>query len=574
MKFYRLIQSFLWVLCSLLIISNAWAETLRVDITGVQGDALKNAQERLRLLQDSYGKSLTAANIQTIYRAAPENLQKALEPFGYFSAKIEPHLNQQGQSYVATFAVNPGQPVIVTAVNTRITGEGQDDPALNKLLQHFPVKTQQIFSADNYNKAKQALFDTANNQGYLKAKLTQKEIYLDTKAHTAIITLHLETGPRYYFGEIHFQQDAFSEKFLRRFLPFHEGDPYASNQVLTFQQNLNNSHFFQMASVNPDIDNAKNFAVPMDVDLTANKSQQYNIGIGYGTFTGARLTTGVNFRHLTKTGHHMNVQIKLSSILSGLALQYVIPGSNPLTDEYTIGANAQRFIPKNGYSLSKTLSVGYVKTIHHWKHALNLNYLRENSYVNGPNNVSHNSRIFYPSYTLSHTTSDDLVNPTRGHRIELSMKGASDQFISNTKFVQTEIKAKYLFAPTEASRIILRGDFGVTVVHDLTTLPISLQFYSGGLDSVRVFPYSYEGPGRYLKVASVEYQHRIINNWHGALFYDCGTASNNFSTPLDKSVGFGVIYQSIIGPVKVYAGRTLTGTKRHYGIDFSIGPEL
>jgi hypothetical protein len=71
------------------------------------------------------------------------------------------------------------------------------------------------------------------------------------------------------------------------------------------------------------------------------------------------------------------MQLKLSQVLSGLALQYVIPGENPLTDQYTIGANVQKFSPKNGNSISKSISFGYVKTVNEWKWMPTISYLRE-----------------------------------------------------------------------------------------------------------------------------------------------------------------------------------------------------
>lgn len=561
----------------LLIYLNTWAAespNLRIQIDGIEGPALENVQERLNVLQASFGKTLTDEEVHQFYQEAPSNIRKALEPFAYFKATTKPTLTHDKNGWLAHFTIDPGAPLLITQVNVSVTGPGKDNETIQKFIQHFPIAAQQVFSAEDYDKAKNTFFETVNNQGYIKATLAKKKVYINLKTYTAIITLCIDTGERYYFGSISFDQTVFSESFLKRFLTFHDGDPYSPGKLLTFQQNLNNSHFFQEVTVNPDVQKPKNFQVPVNVYLKANKSQQYNFGLGYGSFTGPRVTLGMNLRHLTKTGHHLNVQAKMSSVLTGLAAQYVIPGFNPLTDEYTIGANVQRFLPKNGHSISKTLSVGYVKTIHHWKNSINLNYLRENSEITDPSMISHNSRILYLSYNLSHTKANDIVNPTSGHKIDFIIKGANVNIVSNTSFIQSEIKGKYIFSSNNNSKIILRGDLGYTVVKDLTTLPITLQFFSGGLDTVRIFPYSYEGPGRYLKVLSAEYQHHIIGKWNGAVFFDTGTASDHFYGPLDRSAGIGIIYQSVVGPLKLYLGHELTGRNPSFGIDFSIGPEL
>lgn len=562
-------------LCLLLFTTTSKAEnaSLRTQVTGVDGEILANVNTRLTALQASSDKELTPNKVQAFFKLAPSNIKKALEPFGYFKATIQQQLTHHGNIWIASFHITPGLPLRITQLDVQISGPGETDIILQKLLKDFPLASGQIFQTTTYEKAKQALFESANDQGYLKASLTKKEIIIDLEKYTVIIRLHLSTGPRYYFGFITFDQKAFSEKFLRRFLPFQSDEPYSGKKLLAFQQNLNNSRFFREVNVNPNIEEAKDFHVPVEVGLIPNKSQQYNAGIGYGTFTGPRLTLGMNFRHLTQTGHHFNMQIKLSPILSGLAGQYVIPGRNPMTDEYTLGANMQRFLPKNGYSISKTFSAAYVKKIREWKNTFSLNYLHENSFITGQP-ASYNSRILYPSFTVSRVKADDLVNPRHGSKVDLTLRGANDHAISNISFLQSEIKAKYIYGPTEYSRIIVRGDVGYTVVKDLTAFPISLQFYSGGLDSVRGYPTSYEGPARYLKVASVELQHRIVDKWNGAVFYDAGTASNHFNTPLDRSVGLGLIYNSIVGPIKVYVARQLSRPGHPLGLEFSIGPDL
>jgi translocation and assembly module TamA len=554
-------------------VCQASAISLRSNITGISGPVLKNVQERLAIAQAAYGLELRPATINLFYKNAQQNIQKAIEPFGYFNSTVQSDLTHTGDVWIAHFVIDPGAPIHITSTDIQVTGPGKDNSVLQKILATFPVKPGQIFEAETYDKAKQNLFQTANEEGYLKANFEQKVIRIDLKKQTVVIILHMNTGPRFYFGRVTFNQNTFSDKFLERFLSFHEGDPFSSPKLIKFQQNLSNSNYFQTVNVNPDLQNTENVEVPINVGLTANKAKQYNLGLGYGTFTGARLTFGANLRHLTNTGHHVDAQLKLSQVLSGLALQYVIPGQNPLTDQYTIGANTQKFSPKNGNSISKSLSFGYVKTVGDWKWMPTITYLREHYNIVG--NPSHNSRILYPSFELSRINADDLINTRFGTKIDFLVRGASRHVVSNVSFAQAEIKGKIIYSPTELSRVIARGDFGYTTVKDLNTLPISLQFYAGGLDSVRGFPYSYFGPGRYLKVASLELQHRLYGKISGAVFYDIGTADNHLNAPMGRGTGIGLIYESAIGPIKAYVGYGRLAQKpRHFAFEFSLGPDL
>ena len=549
-------------------------EVLHTEIFGLLGPGAKNAQDRLSVNQASYGKNLTEANVQHFYKNGVQNIKAAIQPYGYFKSIVNGKLYHQNNIWTARYIIVAGPRIRIAHVDVRLEGPGADNPALQKIVNKFPVEAGQVFLAEKYDQAKQSLFQTANEQGYLKATFSTMTVQVDLKNYNVVIVLHLDTGPRYYFGRVTFAQNTFSPEFLRRFLSFHEGEPFSSPKLIQFQQNLSNSNYFQEVNVNPELKNAAaNNEVPVVVGLTPTKSQQYNVGVGYGTFTGPRASLGANFRHLTSTGHRVDMQLKISEILSGIAGQYIIPGKNPLTDQYTIGANVQRFMPKNGNSDSKSFSLGYTKTIAPWKWTATATYLREHYNIVG--SPSHNSRIVYPSFNVARTKADDMVNPRFGSKIELTVRGATTKVVSNVTFMQTDLKGKYIFSPTEYSRVLLRGEFGYTVVRDLNLLPISLQFYAGGMDSVRGFPYSYFGPGRYLKTGSIELQHRIWGKLSGAVFYDIGTADNHLNAPMGKGSGVGLVYATPIGSVKGYVGfGHLQDKPRHFDFEFSLGPDL
>jgi translocation and assembly module TamA len=576
MKQLRNITSIILCLLALTASMYCFADdaVLHTEISGITNPVLMNVQNRLAIATASFGPVLSVANINTFYKNAPQNIKKAMEPYGYFKAVVHADLSHQGSSWTARFFVTPGPQVHIVGLDIDIAGPGRDDPALQKVLASIHLHNGQVFHAENYTQAKQNLFQTANEQGYLKAYFTESTVQIDLHSYTVHIVLHLDTGPRFYFGQVHFQQNTFSDEFLHRFMNFKPGQPFSGTELIKLQQNLSNSNFFREVNVNPNIAGATtDHLVPVDVTLVPSKSQQYNVGLGYGTFTGVRASVGMNFRHLTPGGHHLDLQVKASEVLSGLAAQYVIPGQNPLTDQYTIGANVQRFLPKNGSSTSESLSLGYVKTIDPWKFTTALTYLHEHFNISG--NPTHNSRILYPSINATRTKADDLINTHFGTKIDVTLRGSSNSVGSNVTFMQTDVKGKWIFSPTSNSRVLVRGEFGYTVVDDLNILPLTLQYFAGGMDSVRGFPYSYFGPGRYLKTGSIELQHKLYGQLSGAVFYDVGTADEHLNSPPGQGVGIGLIYATPIGPVRGYFGYGFLRDKtRHTDFEFSLGPDL
>lgn len=534
-----------------------------IKINGISGEPLKNVQTRLAVSKESYDD-----DIDGFYRDAPNHIKKALEPYGYFKAEVRTS-RKDSNIYVD---IKPGPPLLINEVDLQITGPGKDNPAIRHLTENFPLKKGQVLQIDDYEKAKDNLFETSTLQGYLKAVLEKKAIEIDLDHYTAKVVLHLNTGQRYYFGSVSFGNSPFAPSFLRRFITFKEGEPFSSEKLLEFQHNLSSSRYFKNVIVNPEFTQAENNKIPTTVNITVPKSQQYSIGMGYGRFTGPRLTLGMDVRRISDAGQHFSAELKLSSVLSGLAANYYIPGENPLTDQYTIGLNVQRFVPENGSSLSETLSAGYLKTLKKWRHFLSVNLLNDRYSENeSPIKTSH---LLYPAYTLSRISADDVLNPGLGNSFSLTLQGASEKIASTTRFFQTELKDKFIFSPTADSKVLLAAHFGYTVVENLSDLPLTMNFFAGGINSVRGYKYDSLGPGRYLKTGSVEFQHKIVGNWSGAVFYDFGNASNHFNDPLKRGDGLGVVYSSLIGPLKLYLARAESDKDKPLSVEFSIGPEF
>ena len=75
-------------------------------------------------------------------------------------------------------------------------------------------------------------------------------------------------------------------------------------------------------------------------------------------------------------------------------------------------------------------------------------------------------------------------------------------------------------------------------------------------------------------LGSVEYQHRLINSFYGAIFFDAGNAVNNFPLNLQKGAGLGLVWLSPLGPMEVTAGKALNLPGRPIRLQFTMGFDL
>src|SRR3990167_852991 len=112
--------------------------TLQIEMKGIQGDALKNAQERLAVEQQFYGTDLTEEDIADFIHNAPDNIRKAIEPFGYFKAQVTSTVIRNGNTWTIRFTINPGPLLHITRIDLKMTGPGQNDSVIQKFLRNFP----------------------------------------------------------------------------------------------------------------------------------------------------------------------------------------------------------------------------------------------------------------------------------------------------------------------------------------------------------------------------------------------------------------------------------------------------
>ena len=560
-----------WMLAAVPVSAMVKPELI-LGVQGVDGDMRSNVESRLKIEREEVHDRINTAGVSHFARVSVSAVRDAIAPYGYFKPSVRAEVRHQGNVWRIIYHIRPGRPVRVRSVHVRVMGAGADNPKILRTIKEFPLKTGDVFNSVIYSSERDKLFDVVNNQGYIKAAAEESKVLVNTDTYTADIRLILKTNEQYYFGKMTFHQDVYSEAFINRFNIFQHNEPFSSNKLLSYQQDMNNSRFFKQVIVVPNLDHTDGVYVPIQASIVPINYRRYAFGIGYGTFTGPRLTAGVNLRRLTNTGHAFDAQVKLSSVLSGVVFKYYIPGKDPLNEQWIMGANYQKFVPKNGSSNSRTLAFGYSRKMHHWSFVANINYLWERYRV--LTEPTQNSQLLYPNLNLTYLKTDNIVQPTYGRSLNLVLQGGSSDLVSTTSFMQGEIKGKLFMTPVSFAHIILRGDVGYTVVHDLIDLPLSMRFFAGGMTSIRGFPDSSIGPGKYLGVASIEYRNHIAYDISGAIFYDVGTATNHFDEPLSRGAGVGLVYESVVGPIKVYAARALSKKGHPYQIEFSMGPEF
>jgi translocation and assembly module TamA len=580
--------------------AGARAVTLQIKVEGLEDPLRGKVVSLLANRSKDISQPLTEEKIQRFYRQSPNFIRQGLKAYGYFKPQISSRVERNGEEWVLVYNIALGTPVTIIHVDLNITGEGVRDRAFQRLSRNLPIKTGQILNVDNYQAAKDALFNLASNRGYFDAKMILNQMIINVEYRQASIVLHFNTGKRYRFGPTLFPPSELNMDLLERFLRYESGEYYDAALVQKTQQVLSSSGFFSQSVVTPLPGEADaQLQVPVKVELTPVKPRRYTFGLGYGTDTGPRGTFGFNWIPINSYGHHINFLARGSYIkINGQQVQnntvnasYIIPGNDPATDSYAIttgyGNIIQQSQDPNKFNQANSFKfAGSYNTLlsEDWQQILALTYLKESyQYINTP---FINADVLYPSGHWQYIRNraiqkDKIIN--NGISASFDIAGASKDVLSKANFIQGKASLKALGTlEITHTRFLFRSQVGRTQIDNLSNLPLTLQLFAGGPTTIRGYPYNSLGPAKNLVILSGEIQQRVYKSWYLAAFVDGGSLTDA-DVPVPKfetyvaGAGAGVVVLTPIGAVELAMARPLpinNTSRKNWQLEFSVGAEL
>lgn len=531
---------------------------VKVQVDGISGGELENVEARLSLRQRAQAGALDESQVRRLHEQAEREIREALQPFGFYDPEIASELDGSGENWTARYRVQLGPPTRIARVEARFEGEGASLDALAAALERFPLRQDERAIHADYEAAKQRMSDAALANGFLDAQWKTAELRVEPEARQARATLILDTGPRYFFGEITLLQDGLRPGFIERYIGIVPGAPFDPRALLDLQFRLSDLGYFDSVEIDPQRDLADTQRrVPVEIRTTPRARTRYDFGVGYGTDTGARLSVGTDWRRLNRRGHTLNTDFRLSEIKNTLGGTYRVPlGTAP--DEYlgfTAATETERL--DAGDTLKYVLGASLNRSPGDWQRRLYLEYTHEESEF-GEDVAT--ADLLTPGVAFTRSHADDPIYARRGWYLFADVHGAMNKLLSNTSFVQGRVLGRGVHALTPRWRLLARAEFGYSLVEEFGELPASQRFFAGGDQSVRGYKYQSIGPrdedgnvigGRYLSVFSAESEWRVWNHWGAALFVDSGGADDDPGPNLSTGAGVGLRYRAPIGSLQL-----------------------
>jgi len=558
------------------------ALNITVDVSGVSGEELDNVMLLLSIEQQKSYPELGEGRLRRLHAKAPQEIEQALLPFGYYRVTVESELDEADDGWRASYHIDPGPPLPIGKLELLVNGEASEDPAFQQLMDNAPLQVGDSLNHSVYEGLKRDLQRLAEERGYFQATLTRHAVHVDLAAYEASVELELQSGPRYRFGPVSISGDLLvDEELVRRFIPFTEGEYYSAGKLMQLQDALGGSDYFSRIDIKAEREAAQGLQIPITLGLVMNMRTRYQYGLGYGTDTGARGSIGMERRYVNRKGHRFNAKLGVSEIKDTLSANYIIPRKNPATDRAIVRSEYSRDRTEDIDSTALLLGAGFEQARGRWHRSYFFNFQQEKFTIG---TQSGDAQLLMPVLAWSRLSTNDVLNTVRGNRIMLQLRGASEEVVSNTSMAQLHLSGKLIHSVGDG-RFLLRSEVGTSWAPDFEKLPPSVRFFAGGDTSVRGYSYKSLGPqdsegnvigGRHLFSASAEYEHRLGEKWSGALFLDTGNAfaDADYEGGLEQGAGVGLRRRLPIGWLRIDIAQAITHEDKPWRLHINLGPDL
>lgn len=527
-------------------------------------------------------EALTENRVRRLHAAAGGEIASALVPFGYYDPEVDAQLERSNGDWVARYAVDPGPATVLASVDVRVVGDGREHPDVRAALTGAGLAPGNVLDHRRYETLKRRLFDAAYGAGFIDAAWRRAELRVRRTAREAEVELVLDTGPRYYFGDVIVEQDVLDESFVERFVTITRGEAFDTDRLVALQIALSDSGYFSDVSVDVERERARDRHIPVVVRATPRRTQEYTVGLGYGTDTGPRASIGVELRRINSRGHRFNADLRLSSIEQAIAAEYRIPGgSNPSTDFLALRGSLGNQEIGGWDTRQQSLGAAWHDAWRSFQRRIYVTALHEE--FSTSRTPAEAEELLFAGVQLTSKRADDTLFPRRGASWSVDLRAGSGSLLSATDFARMRASTNAVRSLGERIRVLLRAEYGAIGADDVSRVPPSQRFYAGGDGSVRGYGYQKLGPldsdgvnvgGRYALVASAELEVMVRGDYGAALFVDAGNASNDPWPGLKRGIGIGGRWRSPVGVVGVDIAHPLDDPDTDFRLHLSVGADL
>lgn len=537
-----------------------------------------NIRAFLSLTRYAERDDVTQETMSRLQRRIVSETRAALEPLGYYEPEVTYETTHEGENWRVTIHVKPGRPVRLSEVSVTVTGPGENERAIQEVVELQDLKPGLRLNHGTYEHVKGALLRAAKNDGYLDARLTKTDLIIDRQERRATATIEMDTGKRYSYGAINVAQDVINDDSMLRLLRMKEGDPYTLDSLLRTQYVLDDSQYFSNVNIETGTVDREALTVPVTVSAEPNRRHRFATSLGYGTDTEVRGKFTWDNRRVNTAGHRFKMELLGSSIIKELGARYVVPVMDVALEKLEFTGNIVEEEIGDTESQRAEVGSGLTQVQGRWQRVL---FVRLSNETTTEGDGSRNTAFYvFPGISYSTLPSYIVGGKARPYRLYFELRGSPTTLGSDVSFLQFRFQGERIFNFAERWHLDLRAELGTTRLdsdrggqEEILDLPASQRFFAGGDRSVRGFSLNELAPrdengdsigGKHLATGTIEVVRDLPRNFGVAAFYDIGNAFDDFSDPqLEYSVGLGVRYSIAVASFGIDVAQPISESGRN-----------
>ncbi|SFP22841.1 autotransporter secretion outer membrane protein TamA [Qipengyuania nanhaisediminis] len=543
--------------------------------------------EALSTIEELDDSDANVAQLAARAREDEELLGNLLRVYGYYDGEIIRSIGTVApgdevalERPSVRFDIIPGARFRYGTINL---GNLDAAPDYALLRDTFDIQPGDFLQSDKILQEQFNLDRALGENGYAFAEIDEPELLIDHDRNEGDLTLAVEPGGKYVFGEVvSSDPDFLSGRHIASIARFEPGETYQRSLSLDLRRAVTATGLVSAVSVTPREVQApvgdEPGVVAMDVEMTRAKLRTIAGAIGYGSEEGFRVQASWEHRNIFPPEGSLRVRgiAGTQEQLAGITFRKNNFGGRDkvLTlDAYAsnvdnVAYEARTVAITGTYERSSTLL--FQKPLAWALGAEILATDERNRVISGIPRPRQTYLIAAVFGRATIDTTDSLLNPTEGFRLTgylapETSRTAGQQYY----YLRNQADASYYQSVGSDTVLAGRVRFASIPGAPLFAIAPSRRLYAGGGASVRGYGYQAVGPrndlgepvgGRSLVEASVEA--RVGTGFFdGALsvvpFFDVGSVSIE-STPnfryIKYGAGVGVRYESGFGPLRLDVG--------------------
>lgn len=518
-------------------------------------------------------------------RKDEELLNDLLRFYGYYNANLVRSAREaddegpaQATQNIVRFEIFPGKQFEIGAVDLRnLEATGGDYEELRAGFEIYPgdpVLSEKI-TAEHAD-----LEETLGEKGYPFASVGEPSLLVDLDRSEADLTVPVEPGGKYRFGEIvSLQPDFLSSRHLTSLARFEPGEIYKESGTSDLRRAILDTGLVSSVQITPRETITPAGDTPgvtdIDIDMAEAPLRSIAVGAGYGTDEGYQVFGSWEHRNLFPPEGMLRLRglLGTNEQLVGMTFRRNNLGGRDRSLTFDLSGDNEY---RNAYrARTGTLSATYEKksTILYQKRfswGLGAEAVvtdESEKKLSGEKTPRKTYKVgALPFYGLFDTTTD-LLDPVSGFKLGLQLSPeVSLQGDNAPVFLRGRLDAAAYLQAGGGTVLAVRGAVGTIVGVDLVKVAPSRRLYAGGGNSIRGYGYESIGRnndpdkpngGRSLVEFSIEARvpTGIFDDRLSFVpFLDGGAVGPDSVLKFDRirfGAGLGVRYKSDIGPLRL-----------------------